>query len=472
MAYFQSLCLQAQVDFACGSPGRAQVQVALGLRLAQGLGMLVAEDSDRAHDEEDILRREVVWTLFMMDRIFIGQNISRPCIPASSFDLFVFERGPLLPERSTGFNSFVTLREIIHHHNNNRTFSLMAVNIHLLSIWEDMMRDVFETRSGRTDTFWHDGSSWSKIQSRLWEYEMLVHPHRYTSVGFPTRVRQDPLTRSYFLTWLFFQVLYSTIQCCLNHPFVLLMKTRLLLPRVPAMFLQKSFEYAMTNSKWVIRLVVELEEAGLSYHDPFLGYLLGIAATIQLEQTVSKKRHVASNARRNFEKARSFIRQLSRQWPNMLNLSNLLDQLTARLRQRQTMDYVDGEYDGAVPPLGVRDVALEQEDIDLMWKIFDYASVSAIPTALRAGEGRESLGSTSSPTPLAQDAELGDMQHWSAGSLDNSDMLRGTEDVYLGASGDLDFGQPYSDEWSLFGKPWSAYFPPDASPSTPTYRPH
>lgn len=86
------------------------------------------------------------------------------------------------------------------------------------------------------------------------------------------------------------------------------------------MFLQKSFEYAMTNSKWVIRLVVELEEAGLSYHDPFLGYLLGIAATIQLEQTVSKKRHVASNARRNFEKARSFIRQLSRQWPNMLNL--------------------------------------------------------------------------------------------------------------------------------------------------------
>lgn len=139
--------------------------------------MLVAEDSDRAHDEEDILRREVVWTLFMMDRIFIGQNISRPCIPASSFDLFVFERGPLLPERSTGFNSFVTLREIIHHHNNNRTFSLMAVNIHLLSIWEDMMRDVFETRSGRTDTFWHDGSSWSKIQSRLWEYEMRMSFH-------------------------------------------------------------------------------------------------------------------------------------------------------------------------------------------------------------------------------------------------------------------------------------------------------
>ncbi|EXJ93409.1 hypothetical protein A1O1_01801 [Capronia coronata CBS 617.96] len=60
LKYFQALCLLAQVDFACCKPGRAQAQVALGLRLAGSRGMLASEDPSRSDNEESLENREMI----------------------------------------------------------------------------------------------------------------------------------------------------------------------------------------------------------------------------------------------------------------------------------------------------------------------------------------------------------------------------------------------------------------------------
>lgn len=75
----------------------------------------------------------------------------------------------------------------------------------------------------------------------------------------------------------------------------------------------------MIHSQWVLRHMSEMEESGQSLQDPFVGYLVAIAATIQLEFTISKHPKVAAKAVRNVEKARVFLQKMSREWPNMLN---------------------------------------------------------------------------------------------------------------------------------------------------------
>lgn len=151
------------------------MQVALGLRIAQSRGMLNASD-DNARDDENIYwaRCEIVWTLFMMDRIFVGHNISHPSVSASSFHLAPYSKGPRKPGAVTGSRTdrHMTPRE---SSDNNRSLarpkSIIAVNIDLLKIWELAMVDIFEARSGRLAPFWEDSSPRSKIESRLLEFE-------------------------------------------------------------------------------------------------------------------------------------------------------------------------------------------------------------------------------------------------------------------------------------------------------------
>jgi len=41
------------------------------------------------------------------------------------------------------------------------------------------------------------------------------------------------------------------------------------------------------------------------------------------------------------------------------------------------MNYVEAEYDGAAPPRRGRQVHLEEQDLRLLWKLFDYALISS-----------------------------------------------------------------------------------------------
>ncbi len=75
----------------------------------------------------------------------------------------------------------------------------------------------------------------------------------------------------------------------------------------------------MIHSSWVIRHVIEMEEAGVTLQDPFVGYLAAIAASIQLEHTINKNVKMANVAWRKYERARDYVERLSKKWPNMRN---------------------------------------------------------------------------------------------------------------------------------------------------------
>ncbi len=93
-----------------------------------------------------------------------------------------------------------------------------------------------------------------------------------------------------------------------------------LIQKVPPSLLQKSYKSSLIHSRWIIRLIDEMHQAGLMLYDPFIGYLIAIAATIQLEHTVSKHPDVAAAATLSFEGALRYLRKLSKYWKSIENL--------------------------------------------------------------------------------------------------------------------------------------------------------
>jgi hypothetical protein len=171
-------------------------------------------------------------------------------------------------------------------------------------------------------------------------------------------------------------------------------KTVRLKQKIPLTFLQKSYEFSLIHANWVVRLLNHMDEARLMLHDPFLGHLVAIAASIHLEHTKSQYPTVAASAKQKFEKCLDFVRRLSQEWPRMqvtvrayptfFNLNkrtntrkaSLLEQLKARIPYRSILNYIEEEYDGAAPPEGANQVHLEEEDLLLLWRLFDYALTS------------------------------------------------------------------------------------------------
>ncbi|EXJ88753.1 hypothetical protein A1O3_01817 [Capronia epimyces CBS 606.96] len=475
LAYFRGLCLLAQVDFATGKPHRAQAQVALGLRLAQTRGLLCKENDRTSNDRLSIGWRSLVWTLFMMDRILTGDNIRSTCIPAFSFHLFLMRNGPRHPD-GVAATKDITLQTSFEDKLRAGSLDLVACNILLVHLWDTTMQDIFQVVPETSVAFWRDGSSRAKLHSALLEFEMrkqtVAQSHLYSIVGSPQRVVGEPHLRPYFGVWVFFQIMYSAINCCLHHPFIIFMKTRQHHAQVPLTYLQKSYQDSLIHSDWVIRHIVEMQEAGIPLHDPFVGHVVAIAASIQLEHTINRHVKIAKVARRKFERARDFVESMSDKWPNMRDTLNVLEQISARLQRRQTIRHVQDEYNGAIPPNEIQDVAIEPEDIALMWKLFDYASLSseqkASPevTPPAAFQDRHDMVNADQAYNLVPNNFVTESNTNNWPVVENRQAAAHQErepltDLFPDQLEGFDSAQEFTDDWSLFGRPWSVYFSAD-----------
>ncbi|KAL2204251.1 hypothetical protein CC79DRAFT_1372259 [Sarocladium strictum] len=448
LAYFQALCLLAQVDFATGKPHRAQAQVALGLRLAQTRGLLSEETTTRPSEHQLSLDwRSVVWTLFMMDRTFSGARVRSSCVPTSSFQLFLMQRAPPNPDGSSRSEN-ITLSTCHGNILQGGSLDVGSCNIVLLDLWHGALMAVFGEGSSKPGPFWRNDSAQASIETRLMEFELRIHPHRYTVVGSPRRVLNEPDLRPFFTAWVFMQILYSAIRCCLHHPFVLFMNTRHHHNQVPLTTLQNAHHNSIIHSSWVIRHIIEMEGAGMSIYDPFIGYLVALAASIQLEHTLNNDPKVANAARLNVG-----------------NSLSILDEISIRLHRRRTISYGESEYDGAIPSKELSDVNVNQEDIDLMAKLFDYAAIS---DEQQVANPPGTSSTTSQSRPQASDSTSNLVPHDTIpASADLTEI--GTQLVRpdpLAGPGELDWSNEvfdisadFTNDWSFLGQRWSTHFP-------------
>ena len=96
-----------------------------------------------------------------------------------------------------------------------------------------------------------------------------------------------------------------------------MVKARHMKGNLSTTFLQKSHENSLLHSRWIVRFIKEMNEVDFHLYDPFIGYLAAIAATIQLEYTLSKNRQVSQMISSEFRMLVDFMASLSERWENM-----------------------------------------------------------------------------------------------------------------------------------------------------------
>lgn len=135
---------------------------------------MLSSDSFQLSEDVYAVNGQVVWTLFMMDRLFNTSSHTSPSVNPSFFRLCLFD-GPQNPATQPDTSRIFTLHELIDHKVHPESVTIASLNIELLSIWEDVVTEIFHSSKAMTVPFWKDGSSRSKIISRLLEAELSEH---------------------------------------------------------------------------------------------------------------------------------------------------------------------------------------------------------------------------------------------------------------------------------------------------------
>lgn len=256
-----------------------------------------------------------------------------------------------------------------------------------------------------------------------------------------------------------------------NHPFIIFIKARQHGSRTPLTFLQKAHKDSLIYASWVAKNLTDMEAAELDVLDPFLAYLVGIAASIHIEHSLSSVVSTATAAEQKLATCMAYLNRVSRIWPRTQKRIVVLEDLRARVGNRSALHCVDDEYDGAVPIHSARHVSMSEIDERLLWTLFDSSND---PVQNTLHPDTMTTGSGSRNTDLA-----GLSEHVGSNNTTNNAPLVGStiqsrpdENVAShSAQGVSALDQfPSIDsqtaDWSLLGMPWMAYFPSATEPLT------
>lgn len=316
LSFLQGTFLMAQVDFADGQANRAYASVALGLRILQSAGMNKDKYASSFSDAEAEARRRIAWAFFMLDRSYNASRDYSLCLSDKHFTLpFPSSEGP---RQGDGLHVRGTLHDGQEKHDEKTDHGILACLLRLYSLWGKATEYVFEPLDKEALPPWQAGSPLAMLESEWLQFEThFADKHRYINVDFQRRAREEHHSRAYLSTWLCVQFLFHSIQCLLHHPFVVMVKVRHMKGNLSTTFLQKSHETSLLHSRWIARFITEMAEVDLQLYDPFLGYLAAVAATIQLEHTVSKNPQVSLLVNNEFRTLVDFMERLAAHWENM-----------------------------------------------------------------------------------------------------------------------------------------------------------
>ncbi|GIZ47226.1 hypothetical protein CKM354_001032300 [Cercospora kikuchii] len=457
--YLQGLCVLVQYDVAVGNTSRAQRQIALELRIAETLPLSCwisgISDTPTVPASASTIRWEIIWSLLLLDQMCCGNGTAPFAAPIATFTVCLLPS----PADISSARDVYSLDTYSLDVRKNKIAGIALVNLDLMCLAGEIFRSLNSDSSKSDKPFWMGSSARGGLLSRLLEVETKSAHHSYTSTGPVTRVLQEPHLKPYFRERTLYHLLDSACYCYLNHPFVIFMQARHLQTRLPLTFLQQSYHTARLYADWIFRLVVEMQEAGLQLYEPFTGYLVAIGASIHLEHASNEVATSGISSKEKFDQCLGFVDRLADMWPNMEKLVRILKKLRIRFQSVRTLRYVDGQYDGAQPKSGFREVSLPEEDIQLMKVLLDYAAISKYydhaDCQADTTHAEDHRWASSGP-------EMGNL------GLTHTSASYTAESFTQGVPSDAMFGTQWdsTNAWSLFSMPWSEYYPLDPAPGS------
>lgn len=212
---------------------RARAQVALGLRVAQARDMLSADSLCGLELADRARRQEIIWSLFMLDRMLLGGNTRNPSTPTTAFELPVIQSGPFHTDIRTQPSEHDISLQCVDSDAPLPPQSVTCLQIQTIRIWECVIDYIAQPPSDTDVPLWRHDSPRAAILTKLLDIEMSKYVpelmlvklnsvpgcetsgHTLACIGSPARVLNEPHLESYFVVWLRFQLTLSVVNCTL-----------------------------------------------------------------------------------------------------------------------------------------------------------------------------------------------------------------------------------------------------------------
>lgn len=269
----------------------------------------------------------ICWSLFLLDRM---HGSSFQCLPAISTE-------DVLPEMPSSAGRPATMGQTGSGEPGDPQSSIEkdagigSYALRLMSIWGRLMSYLGTAKLGNFEDAWTSNSIYQQIKSEMSRLEtVLPEVHRFKNSRFhELTLAQLKSHRNYWARWIFVQVLYHTLHCTLNHPFLHLARIRGLKRSRSPSFLQHATDQAELHSEWVVLLLGLCEKTNFEIFDPFIGHLASMVATALFVLRFSKDESVAAKAFKGFSMLRSFVEKMATVHPHLRHtVSSFSDHIT------------------------------------------------------------------------------------------------------------------------------------------------
>ncbi|KAL3461649.1 hypothetical protein BJX64DRAFT_152259 [Aspergillus heterothallicus] len=288
LSTLQTLCILVLIDHTAGRYLKAGTNIRLAAYLLSNLkfGNTELLNLDHERDERLLCR----WSLHMLGNL-IGEPISVPRLDYTA--------------------QYASL--------NKQDLGLAACAIQLSDVW-GLARTYAQTHvAADSPPPWAPQSDYSRITFRHTEFESIT-PLRYRL----HEARFDELTgddlqrrRDYWGHWLFFQLVFHSVPCLLNHPLLLSTRLRHFRHTMPQSFIQHSYEQITLHAGWVLHFIDQLENKNYEVSDPTFGQCVVVIATIYLQHSFVEDVFFREKAQFGYDRCLTFLTRMARRWPNI-----------------------------------------------------------------------------------------------------------------------------------------------------------
>ncbi|KAL4786420.1 hypothetical protein BJX76DRAFT_118153 [Aspergillus varians] len=299
LSTLQSLCILTLIDYTAGHIMKARANIRLAKYILQNLkfGRVELSNLDDERDERLLLR----WSFHML-----GSLIGEPA--------------PRLTSNT-------------HNNTNTKDLGLAGCAIHLSEVWGLAQSYATSPVTADSPPPWAPESDYSRIAFRHTEFESTTPvKYRLHETRFDQLTSSDLQQRREALGHLlFFQLVFHTVPCLLNHPLLLSARLRNFRHTMPQSFLQHSYEQITLHAGWVLHFVDLLETKNYEVSDPTLGQCVVIVATIYLQHSFVEDVFFREKAQFGYDRCLSFLQRMAFRWPNIKRQVDNLRQLRSSI---------------------------------------------------------------------------------------------------------------------------------------------
>ena len=186
---------------------------------------------------------------------------------------------------------------------------ILRLTAHLYRVWYSARAYAAQETDSDVAAPWLPKSDFSRIMVEHLESDANVpRQYRYLENDFGS-VSAESLqrNRAYWMPWLMMQVIYASIPCLLNHPYLLSRRLRQYRRAMPQSFIQQSYEQLMRHAGWIMHFLDILETKDWHVTDSAIAHAVVVVATVHLQHSFVMDQSLSDRSQAAFDKCIRFL---------------------------------------------------------------------------------------------------------------------------------------------------------------------